>query len=72
MFPDSAQAALSLRVLGSNIILVDDAVAPNGKLIPLHPGSLVTFAFQGTSTSRLYLLPNTRNWGENMRFAIDP
>jgi len=47
---DLAQAALSLRVTGSNIILVDDTVAPIGKPIPLQPGSLITFAFQGADS----------------------
>lgn len=48
---DPSQAALSLRVLGSNIILVDESVAQKDKLIPLQPGSLITFAFQASGSN---------------------
>lgn len=55
--PDPGQAALSLRVLGSNIILVDDNVAPAGQQVLLQPGSRITFAFQsGDANPSLFVI----------------
>jgi len=53
--PDPAQAALQLRVLGSNIILVDDAIVRLGAQAPLRPGSRITFAFEA-NPGALYII----------------
>lgn len=53
--PDPSQAALQLRVLGSNILLVDDAVVRQGCQVPLRPGSRITFAFEA-NPGALYII----------------
>lgn len=53
--PDPTQAALQLRVLGSNIILVEDIVVRQGAQAPLRPGSRITFAFEANAGA-LYII----------------
>ena len=47
--PPQPSAALTLRVLGSGVVLVEDAVVARGDAVPLRPGSRITFAFQAPS-----------------------
>eukprot|EP00929_Paragymnodinium_shiwhaense_P112187 TRINITY_DN80446_c0_g1_i1.p1 TRINITY_DN80446_c0_g1~~TRINITY_DN80446_c0_g1_i1.p1 ORF type:complete len:980 (-),score=178.09 TRINITY_DN80446_c0_g1_i1:169-3108(-) len=44
--PDPATAALSLQVLGSGTVVVDDSVIHQGEAVLLKQGALVSFAFQ--------------------------
>jgi len=45
--PDPAQAGLALRVLGTGLVIVDDAIVTRETSAPLRPGSRITFASQG-------------------------
>lgn len=47
--PDPSHAQLTMRVLGTGTLLVDEAQLARGETVPLHPGSRIAFASLGAA-----------------------
>merc|ERR1712079_853665 len=54
--PDLAKAGLSLCVVGTGIVLVDDDVIGRGATASLHPGSRVDLAMQACPGAELCII----------------